>query len=83
MSDKSRIVACCSPNLNPCDFYVWGTLKDKVYVNKPHSLQELKENIHQEIFVIQRQQLCHVSRNIFSRCKAGIEAEGQHVKTLL
>jgi hypothetical protein len=25
----------CSPDLNPCDFYLWDTLKVKVYVNKP------------------------------------------------
>jgi hypothetical protein len=27
-----------SPNLNPCHFHLWGMLKDKVYVNNPHSL---------------------------------------------
>jgi hypothetical protein len=26
-----------SPDLNPCDFYLWGKLKDKVYVNNPHT----------------------------------------------
>jgi hypothetical protein len=28
----------CSPDLNPCDLHLWGTLKDKVCVNNPHSL---------------------------------------------
>jgi hypothetical protein len=32
-----------SPNLNNCDFYLWGKLKEKVYVNNPWSLEELKE----------------------------------------
>jgi hypothetical protein len=27
-----------SPDLNSCDFYLWGTLKEKVYVNNPHIL---------------------------------------------
>jgi hypothetical protein len=27
-----------SPDLNPCDFYMWGNLKHKVYSNIPHSL---------------------------------------------
>jgi hypothetical protein len=31
-----------SPDLNPCDFYLWGNLKNKVYSNNPHSLDELK-----------------------------------------
>jgi hypothetical protein len=26
-----------SPDLNPCDFYLWGNLKDKVYSNNPHT----------------------------------------------
>jgi hypothetical protein len=34
-----------SPNLNPCNFYLWSTLKDRVYENNSHSLQEMKENI--------------------------------------
>jgi hypothetical protein len=31
-----------SPDLNPCDFYLWGNLKNKVYSNNPHALDELK-----------------------------------------
>jgi hypothetical protein len=34
-----------SPDLNLCDFYMWATLKDRIYVKNPHSLQELKDNI--------------------------------------
>jgi hypothetical protein len=30
-----------SPDLNPCDFYLWGNLKDKVYSINPHTLVEL------------------------------------------
>jgi hypothetical protein len=33
------------PDLNPCDFYLWGNLKDKVYSNNPHTLVELKQSI--------------------------------------
>jgi hypothetical protein len=41
-----------SPDLNPCDFYLWGTLKEKVYVNNQHSLEELQENVRHEISAI-------------------------------
>jgi hypothetical protein len=44
----------CSPDLNYCGFYLWGTLKLNVYVNNPHSLQLLKDNILQEMFPIPR-----------------------------
>ncbi|KAJ4437989.1 hypothetical protein ANN_13928 [Periplaneta americana] len=32
-----------SPDLSPSDFYLWGTLKNKVYASNPHTLQELKD----------------------------------------
>jgi hypothetical protein len=31
--------------LSPCDFCLWGTLKEKVSVNNLHSLEELQESI--------------------------------------
>jgi hypothetical protein len=38
-----------SPDLNPCYFYLWGNLKDKVYSNNPHTLVELMQNIRETI----------------------------------
>jgi hypothetical protein len=34
-----------SPGLSLCDLCLWGTLTDIVYLNNPHSLKELEENI--------------------------------------
>lgn len=83
-----RLITCGlwpprSPDLNPCDYYLWGTLKDRVYVNSPHSLQELKENIQREIADVSSAELRHVWRNIFRRCEACLEAGGQQFETLL
>ena len=36
------------PNLTAPDFFLWGYLKEWVYVNKPRTIQELK-NIGAEI----------------------------------
>jgi hypothetical protein len=33
------------PDLTPCDYYLWGTLKDKVYRMNSHMEEELKENM--------------------------------------
>jgi hypothetical protein len=38
-----------SPDLTSLDFFLWGLLKDRVYGNKPHMLQDLKGNISAEI----------------------------------
>jgi len=40
--------------MNPRNYCLWGALKDKVYVNNPHSLHELKDNIQQDTANIQR-----------------------------
>ena len=34
-----------SPDLTPCDFFLLGYLKSKLYVNQPNNIEELKTNI--------------------------------------
>jgi hypothetical protein len=34
-----------SPDLAPCDFFLWGYLKSKVYTHRPENLQALKDTI--------------------------------------
>ena len=38
-----------SPDLSPCDVFLWGYLKEKVFKHRPRSLEDLKESIQQEI----------------------------------
>ena len=38
-----------SPDLSPCDVFLWGYLKEKVLKHRPRSLVDLKERIQQEI----------------------------------
>jgi len=40
------------PDLNPCDFYLGGYLKSKVYSPLPKTLEDLKANIEREIKII-------------------------------
>jgi hypothetical protein len=79
--DKSRIVVWLLTFLNLSDFYLWGTPKDEVCVNDPHSLWEWKENIWKEISLVPKQ-LCRVTRNIYG-CEAFIQAGGRHFEALL
>ena len=37
-----------SPDLTPCDFFLWGYLKAKVYARRPGTIEQLKEAIRQE-----------------------------------
>jgi len=38
-----------SPGLNPCDYFLWGYLKDRVNKPLPKTLDDLKVNIEREI----------------------------------
>ena len=46
-----------SPDLNPCDFYLLGYLKARVYNPLPKTLDELKSNIKREIEKITKDDL--------------------------
>jgi hypothetical protein len=52
---SSGIWPARSPDLNPCDFFFCGSLRDNVYNSV--QLEELKENIHREIANIPAEQL--------------------------
>ena len=67
-----------SPDLNPCDFYLWGHLKALVYNPIPKTLDDLKANIAREIQQIPKNILKSTIENFEKRCKLVISAEGGH-----
>lgn len=69
-----------SPDLNPCDSFLWGCLKDKVYREKPTTMEELKTAITREINNIDRTTLQNVVKGFESRLHAIVEQEGAHIE---
>ncbi len=69
-----------SPDLNPCDFYLWGYLKSVVYNPLPKTLDDLKINITREIKKIPKNILNSVFLNFENRCKLIINAQGGHIE---
>ena len=41
-----------SPDLTPCDYFLWGHLKSKVYINVPENLNDLRAKIMHEVNVL-------------------------------
>jgi hypothetical protein len=41
-----------SPDLAPCDFFLWGYLKSQVYTHRPENFQALKNAIRREIAAV-------------------------------
>lgn len=69
-----------SPDLNPCDFYLWGYLKSVVYNPIPKTLDDLKINIEREIKKISKQVLKSCFLNLEKRCNLILSAEGGHIE---
>ena len=67
-----------SPDLSPCDFFLWGVLKDRVYRRKPRSIEELKNAITTEISEI-NSNLC---RLVTDRLRRFLAVEGQQFEHL-
>ncbi|CAK1578615.1 unnamed protein product [Parnassius mnemosyne] len=72
-----------SPDLSPCDFFLWGFLKSRVYVNRPRTLQDLKNNIQEEIANITPALLQRVMTNTRNRYTQCIENKGRHLPDLI
>jgi hypothetical protein len=69
-----------SPDLNPCDFYLWGYLKSVVYNPLPKTLDELKANIEREIKKISKETLKKVFLDLEKRCQKIILVGGGHIE---
>jgi hypothetical protein len=67
-----------SSDLTPCDYYLWGSLKDSVYINNPHTEDELVEIIRRAVSVISRQEL----QTILVIYSPGVRVEGGHFQQL-
>ena len=72
-----------SPDLTPPDFFLWGHLKTKVYVNKPRTIQDLKENIKSEIAAIDSGMLQRTFANMERRIALYVGVEQGHIQHLL
>jgi hypothetical protein len=73
----------CSPDLNHCDFYLWGNLEQKVYKTNPHTIEELKENVRNEVSAISPGELQRVITNLVRRCQECARPDGDHFQHLL
>jgi len=56
------------PNLTPPDFFFWGYLKDRIYVNvKPRDIAQLKANIRREFQNIPHETFPNVMNSVAVR----------------
>ena len=70
-----------SPDLSIYDFYLWGNLMGKVYSNNPHTIEELKTNIHNA--EITPNELAKVAGNMLKRAELCIQVHSEQIQHLM
>ena len=72
-----------SPDLSPPDYFLWGYLKDRVYANRPRTIEELKTNIRFEIQAISSEILEKVVNGMLDRAQECVARSGGHLKDII
>lgn len=72
-----------SPDLSPCDFFLWGYLKAEVYKVRPRTLEALKEAITDVVAGITQDMLRRVYENFFERLNMCIARQGRHLDDII
>lgn len=72
-----------SPDLTPCDYFLFGHIKNNVFKNRLHTIDELQEAIEREIRNVTVDQLQNVFENMKRRVHVCLEAQGNHFEHLL
>ncbi|GBL95531.1 hypothetical protein AVEN_54132-1 [Araneus ventricosus] len=67
-----------SPDITPCDFCLWGFLKDNIYRKRPASLPELKNSIRRHVLDIPVDSLHSAVENMVLRLEHIVEHEGAY-----
>lgn len=72
-----------SCDLTPMDYFLWGYVKEKVYVNKPQTVERLKEEIRRVIAEIEPQLCENVIQNFMKRMAVCHRFRGGHLSDVV
>ena len=72
----------CSPDLTPCDFFLWGHIKSQVYRHRLANLEELKAAITHEINAIPQDMVERAMVNFRVRLQNCIDIGGRHFQNI-
>jgi len=66
--------------LAPCDFWLWGDLKSRVYKRKPKNLTQLKNVIIEEFDAIPLEHCQNACRSVLPRLNLCMEKGGAQIR---
>ena len=68
-----------SCDLTPCEFFLWGFVKSRVYANKPQIIPELKVEIRRVVCEIEPQLCGNVIESFVKRARVCQQSRGGHL----
>jgi hypothetical protein len=68
-----------SSDVNPCDYFLWGFLKDTVSKNNPHAIEELQYEMSVAVISVSEETLAAVVRH-FRRRQSVLHANGAQIE---
>lgn len=72
-----------SPDLTPLDFFLWGHLKNKVYIDRPQNLQDLVERIREEANAVTPEMIQNSVNAVYHRVTLCQMLNGEQFEHLL
>ena len=71
-----------SPDLTPCDFFLWGFVKGNVFTTPPASIEDMRDRIVNELANLREdpETMKRVFRDMQRRAELCIERGGRHVE---
>ncbi len=70
----------CSPDLSPCDYFLFGPWKDAVYRRRPQNLEEMRNFVREEFANISQRSINAAIDQFLPRVQAVVENEGGHIE---
>jgi hypothetical protein len=72
-----------SPDLTPCDYFLLGYLKTKVFETKPRTIADLKQRIQDEVVAFPVEMLREVMNSFSSRLEDCVRRNGSHLEGVI
>lgn len=71
-----------SPDLTPCDFFLWGYLKSKIYATAPSDMQDLTQRIVNEADAVKQNPslVKRAMRDMLRRARECADNGGRHIR---
>ena len=70
-------------DLTPLDYYLWGTVWNKSYADKPETIDALKDNIREAIGEIQLHANDNVHKSWTDRLRYCMTSQGTHLNEII